>query len=215
MNARIKGFYAVLDAHDEELARRLVQPIASGGAGARVLQVRIKPHAPVTAVNLVRAAQMARRVSAEFGAGLIVNDRLDIALAVGADGVHLGQDDLSLSDARAILERVNGPRLMIGISTHNLDQVHAAVDQGADYIGFGPIFPTRTKDAGPTVGLARLREAVAASTVPVVAIGGIHPGNVHAVVAAGAAAVCCISAVNQADDPVRAGVAVQAPWRGG
>ena len=129
------GFYAVLDRDDEDLARMLVGP-----GNARVLQVRCKPADPQT---VVRVARMARRVCDELKAALVVNDRVDIALAVGADGVHLGQTDLPIDAAR----RLAGKQLMIGVSTHNIRQVEQAVLAGADYLGFGPIFATTTKQA--------------------------------------------------------------------
>jgi thiamine-phosphate pyrophosphorylase len=189
----IRGFYAILDRADEALARALV-------GAARVLQVRIKPRSgpPVAAAELVRVAAMARRICDEAGAALVVNDRIDVALAVGADGVHLGQADLPLAEARALA----GGRLWIGISTHDPAQVRAAVAGGADYLGYGPVFPTETKaNPDPVQGIARLREAVAlAGKTPVVAIGGITPARVDDVYGAGAAAVCAIGAVNDAPD---------------
>lgn len=215
MSTRVTGFYAVLDADDEALARALVQPVQAGGAGASVLQIRIKPDEPVACAEIVKAARMARRVCSEFGALLIVNDRLDIALAVEADGVHLGQDDLPLADARAVLERIGRQQpFLIGISTHNREQIVAAVEHRADYLGFGPMYPTATKkNPGSAQGADRLRAAVAAAgDVPVVAVGGITPDNVAEVAAAGAAAACCISAINHGADPAAAGVAIGAPW---
>jgi len=190
----VSGFYAVLDRDDEALARALVSV-------ARVLQVRIKPG---DAADIVRVARMARRVCDEAGAKLVVNDRIDIALAVGADGVHLGQTDLALADARRI-----APTLVIGVSTHDLAQVRAGA--GADYLGYGPVFATRTKaNPDPVQGLEALRAAVdAARGTPVVAIGGITPPDAASVYATGAAAICAISAVNGAPDVVAAARAMQ------
>ena len=191
MTRSVRGFYAVLDREDEALARLLV-------SHARVLQIRLKPkRAPVEASTIVRVARMARRICDEVGAALVVNDRIDIALAVGADGVHLGQTDLPLADAR----RIAGD-LWIGVSTHDLDQVRAARDGGADYLGFGPIFATATKlDHDPVQGLAGLRAAVElAGDTPVVAIGGITPAVAAEIYRCGAAAICAISAVNDAPD---------------
>src|SRR5438132_1074996 len=127
---KVRGFYGVLDRDDEELARTLVEV-------AKILQVRIKAG---DASEIARIARMARRVCDEAGAALVINDRVDIALAVGADAVHLGQDDLPLAEARALA----GQRLAIGVSTHNPAQVRAAYAGGADYIAYGPIFATRT-----------------------------------------------------------------------
>jgi len=190
--ARVRGFYAVLDRDDEALARALV-------ATARVLQVRIKPPGGrCDAAALVRVARMARRVCDEAGAALIINDRIDVALAAGADGVHLGQSDLPIADAR----RISGA-LWIGISTHDVAQVRAACAAGADYLGFGPVFQTMTKERpDPVQGVAGLAAAVeAASGTPVVAIGGIGEAEVASVYRTGAQALCAISAVNGARDP--------------
>lgn len=207
-DAHLRGFYAILDRDDEALARTLVDP---AGAGARVLQVRIKP---AGARAVLAAARMARRVTREVGAMLVVNDRLDLALAVEADGVHLGQDDLAIADARAVLA---GRSLAIGVSTHDLAQVRAALAAGADYLGFGPVFTTATK-ANPdaVVGLAGLTAAAAlarASGVPLVAIGGITVEHGAAVCAAGAVAACAIAAVNGSPDPATAGRTLAAHWR--
>jgi len=192
----IRGFYAVLDRDDEALARALL------ASGARVLQLRIKPERPATAGELVRAGRMARRLCTEHGAALIINDRIDVAHAVGADGVHLGQTDLPLEVAREIA----GP-LWIGISTHDLAQVRAARDGGADYLGYGPVFATSTKRNPDAVqGVAALAAAVAeAGGIPVVGIGGINPAHAAAVYAAGAAAICAISSVTGAADVTAAG----------
>lgn len=200
----LRGFYAVLDRDDEALARTLV-----GRGGARVLQVRLK-HAE--AAEVVRVARMARRVCDDAGALLVVNDRIDAALAAGADAVHLGQIDLPLSEARALA----GRRLRIGVSTHDVEQVERAVAGGADYLGFGPVFATTTKaNPDPVQGVAGLAAAVrAAGRVPVVAIGGITPARAAEVFATGAHAICAISAVNGAGDVVAAARALgrTSPW---
>jgi len=188
----ISGFYAVLDRDDEALARALVRE-------ARVLQVRVKPRGGRSdAADLVRIARMARRICDNAGAALIVNDRVDVALAVEADGVHLGQTDLPVAEAR----RISG-ELWIGVSTHDLAQVRAACDAGADYLGFGPVFTTTTKrDPDPVQGIEGLRAAVAVAVGrPVVAIGGIRADTVADIYAAGAHAICAISAVNDTRDP--------------
>ena len=197
VRAAITGFYAVLDRDDEALAHALVRE-------ARVLQVRIKPRDPrvrADASDLVRIARMARRVCDVAGAALIVNDRVDVALAAAADGVHLGQTDLTLADARRI-----APDLWIGVSTHNLAQVRAACDAGADYLGFGPVFTTTTKqNPDPVQGLDGLRAAaLAAGSHPLVAIGGITAAHAAEVYRSGAQAICAISAVNAAADPLAA-----------
>jgi len=186
-----RGFYAVLDRDDEALARALASV-------ASVLQVRLKPG---TAADVLRVGRMARRVCTEHGIALVINDRVDLALAVGADGVHLGQTDLPLPDAR----RIAGA-LKLGISTNNLGQVRAAVALAPDYLAFGPVFPTTTKEnADPTVGLELLREAVRrAGSIPTVAIGGISPRQAAEVYATGVTSICAISAVNGASDVAQA-----------
>lgn len=198
------GFYAVLDRDDEQLARTLVGP-----GGARVLQVRLKP---ACAADIVRVARMARRVCSEAGAQLIVNDRIDIALAVDADGVHLGQTDIPLVDACALV----GTRLAIGISTHDLDQVRRAAALAPAYIAYGPVFATATKqNPDPVQGISALRAAVqAAGTIPVVAIGGITPALARAVYATRTTSICAISAVNAAPDVVTAAQDLRrrSPW---
>ena len=190
------GFYAILDRDDEVLARTLVRD-----GGARILQVRIKPRgsaASADAIDIVRIARMARRVCDELGAMLVVNDRVDIALAVRADGVHLGQTDLPLADAR----RIAGDRLFVGVSTHDLAQVRAARAAGADYLGYGPVFATATKANPDAVqGITALRAAVeAARPTPVVAIGGVTVERAMALYATGVTAICAIGAVNDAAD---------------
>ena len=187
----VRGFYAVLDRADEALASFLV-------TAARVLQVRLKPG---TTADIVRVARMARRVCDEAGAKLVINDRVDIALVVGADGVHLGQTDLPAHEARQI-----APGLVIGVSTHDAAQVRSAVEAGADYLGFGPVYATRTKEnPDPVQGVDGLRAAVsAAGTSPLVAIGGIRPDNAAELFAAGAAGICAISSINDARDRERA-----------
>jgi thiamine-phosphate pyrophosphorylase len=132
-----------------------------------------------------------RSITRDFDAALVVNDHPDIALAAEADGVHLGQDDLPLREARKIM----GKDAIIGISTHTIEQAIIAQKDGADYIGFGPIFHTTTKDAGSPQGTDRLREVKKHIDIPVVAIGGINITNIRSVIEAGADAVAVASAI--------------------
>lgn len=177
-------------------------PVALAAAaiagGATALQLRAKDLPTVRQVAVARAlADLARRHAVLF----IVNDRLDVALAVEADGVHLGWEDLPPADARRLL----GPERVLGVSAGNLEEARAALAAGADYLGVGPIFPTRTKaDAGEAIGLEGLRAIRALSPVPIVAIGGITAENAAAVIAAGADGVAVISAVLLAPDPTAA-----------
>jgi thiamine-phosphate pyrophosphorylase len=167
-------------------------------AKVRLFQLRVKT--PETR-TFYQAAEALCPLVQQGGGTFIVNDRCDVAMAVGADGVHLGQDDLPLADARAIL----GSGKLIGISTHNLTQAIQAEAGGADYIGFGPIFPTTTKEnPDPVVGLAGLREVRAKVRIPIVAIGGITAKNAADVLAAGADCIAVVSAVLSAPDPGKA-----------
>jgi thiamine-phosphate diphosphorylase len=161
--------------------------------GAAIIQLRAKSLAPRDFLELARLARAETRAR---GCRLIVNDRADIALACNADGVHLGQDDLPLAAGRKIM----GPKL-IGVSTHDVAQASAAERGGADYIGFGPMFGTTTKDTGYTArGIAMLGEIRAAVHLPIVAIGGITEENAPEVWRAGAHSVAIISDILQAPD---------------
>jgi thiamine-phosphate pyrophosphorylase len=160
-------------------------------AGVRFIQYREKEK---TRGEIYSEAVKLRRAAADFGAALIINDHADIAAAVDADGVHLGQEDLPLREARKIM----GERL-IGISTHSPGEAAAAAAGGADYIGFGPVFYTSTKDAGQPRGVAMVKEVKANVPVPVVAIGGITHCNILQVLEAGADAVAVASAILKGD----------------
>ncbi len=140
----------------------------------------------------MRLARLLRSAGAVF----ILNDHADIAVAVDADGVHLGQDDLPIEYARKLL----GPKKLIGISTHSQEQARAAQMSGADYIGFGPVFPTLTKDAGPVQGIEKLRTVCQRVTISVLAIGGISRKNVNAVLRSGADGVAVVSEILTATD---------------
>ena len=161
----------------------------AAGAGAKLFQYRNKlasmKEAYAEAVPL-------RKIAAELGVTFIVNDRCDLALAVDADGVHLGQGDLPYRDARTIL----GPDKLIGLSTHNPDQVHEADRLKPDYIGFGPIFkPGSKQDHDPVVGIQGLKEIRRLTSLPIFAIGGLTVENVADAIKAGADGVAVISAI--------------------
>lgn len=166
--------------------------------GAPALQLRGKDQPAREQAALARAVLAETRAA---GALLFVNDRLDVALAAGADGVHLGQDDLPLEAAR----RIVSPGFLIGISTETAELARAAERGGADYVGVGPVYATGSKaDAGEAVGCARIAEVAAAVSIPIVGIGGIGADNAAEVVRAGAAGIAVISAVMRAADPERA-----------
>jgi thiamine-phosphate pyrophosphorylase len=206
----LRGYYCVLNLEGEApedpavLLARVGERLAARPA---CLQLRAKR---MGAADLRRTAALLLPACHAAGVPLFVNDRLDVALAAGADGVHLGQDDLPLRDALRIRASCQS---IVGVSTHTLAQARAASRDGADYIGFGPIFATQTKaNPEPAVGLAQLREVCAAVSLPVVAIGGIALESVDAVAATGASAAAVIAAVDDACDPVSAARRVAAAF---
>ena len=155
-------------------------------AGVKFFQYRNKDGARK---SIYETALILARIARNAQARFIVNDHADIAAAVDADGVHLGQDDLPFEFARKLL----GKDKLIGISTHSLEQALEAEAAGADYIGFGPIFPTTTKDAGQTQGIRNLSIIKQTVTLPVIAIGGIRHSNVQDIICSGADGVAVIS----------------------
>ncbi len=167
---------------------------AALAGGAPCVQLRAKA---LSARDLLEEARGIRAAARAAGALLVVNDRLDVALAADADGVHLGQDDLPAARARRLLPSGR----LLGVSTHSLVQARRAVADGADYIGVGPVFATATKETGHApLGLAGLAAIAAAVPVPVVAIGGIGPVEAPQVIRAGAMAAAVISALMAAPD---------------
>lgn len=166
--------------------------------GARFLQFREKE---MSTRELVETAAALLGLARAFGAVLVVNDRVDVALAVGADGVHVGESDLPVAEARRIL----GPKAIIGASAATVESARAAEAEGADYLGVGPIYPTGSKaDAGEAIGLGPLAALRAAVRLPLLAIGGITAANAADVIRAGAHGVAVISAVSDAEDMARA-----------
>lgn len=190
----LQGLYIILDPHifpGTDLVD-IVQLTAK--TGARIFQYRDKTASMKDALRQLRPL---REVTADLQVLLIINDRCDLAKAIGADGLHLGQDDLSLSVARMQL----GAGAIIGLSTHNLTQVQEASTQGADYIGFGPIFPTSTKhDHEPPVGVTGLRDIRRHTSLPVFAIGGITPSSVASLYEAGADGIAVASVLSEGPD---------------
>ena len=170
----------------EEMTLRALQ------AGVKWVQYRDKERSRREIYEeSIRLMGMAKK----FDAALIINDHPDIALAADADGVHLGQDDLPVKEARKIM----GKSRIIGVSTHTVEQARDADRDGADYIGFGPVFHTTTKDAGRPKGIEMLREIKRQVRIPVVAIGGITAENIRPVLEAGADAVAVSSAILRGD----------------
>jgi len=168
------------------------------GAGVDVLQLRDK-HAE--AGPLLEAAAVLRAAADRHGALLAVNDRADVALAAGADVLHLGQDDLPMAWARRVL----GDGVLLGRSTHGLDQFRRAVAEPWDYLAVGPVWPTATKPGRPPVGTGLLRAVAGlAPSTPWFAIGGIDETNLDEVTGAGATRVVVVRAITDAPDPVAA-----------
>jgi thiamine-phosphate pyrophosphorylase len=166
-------------------------------AGVRLIQLREKDM-PIRA--LVRLAGEVRCLTEAAGALLLINDRLDVALAVGADGVHLGQEDFPIPEARRL-----APDLIIGASTHSVEEALRAQEEGASYVNIGPIFPTATKSwTAPFLGLEGLRRIAAVTHVPFSVMGGIKSDHIPALVQSGAQAIALVTAVTAAPDPFAA-----------
>jgi thiamine-phosphate pyrophosphorylase len=165
--------------------RRLIE------GGATLIQLRDKTTPPG---DFYRDAEAALKIARHHNVTIIINDRVDIALALRVEGIHLGQTDLPPDAARKLL----GPKAFIGLSTHNLEQVHVAIKQPVDYIAFGPIYQTTTKEEpDPATGLTTLRLVRQIVALPLVAIGGINQTNAPEVLYAGADSVATISSLLQ------------------
>ncbi len=166
-------------------------------AGVGMIQLREKT---MCDRELLNRARWMRRVTREAGALLIINDRPDLAVLADADGVHVGQEDLCVAETR----RIVGPKRLIGVSTHSIEQARQAVLDGADYLGVGPVFPTKTKQFASLAGLEFVRQVAAEIALPWFAIGGISAKNVAQVVEAGATRIAVSSAICSASDPLHA-----------
>lgn len=189
--------YGIVDlgyvAPDETLEK--AEALLAGGVS--FLQLRAKGHDPS---DLLEIAKNLALLCDEAEVPFIINDHLQLALDCGADGLHLGQDDGDLASARAALPE----GAIVGRSTHSPEQARAALAEGADYIGFGPLFPTPTKEGRPAIGLQDVAGVMqeVGSQIPVFCIGGIKSDNLASVLAAGAKNVVVVSALLQADDVV-------------
>lgn len=193
-----EGFrlYAVTDLKTESLdVLKKIDAACRGGADIVQLRSKVLSDAALMRLGL-RIGKIAQKHRKLF----FVNDRVDIALATGADGVHLGQEDMPVRVARKLARQV-GRRVWIGKSTHNLWQALEAVSEGADYIGIGPVFATPTKPNVRSVGLRFVKKAAMKIRIPWVAIGGIDLGNIRDVARAGAARVAVVRAIFAAEDP--------------
>jgi thiamine-phosphate pyrophosphorylase len=199
MIAEIRGLMVVSDDAPNWKADPIDQARAACEGGASVVQLRAKRATDTLALEWAGAI---REITRKFDVGFFVNDRFDLALAADADGVHLGQEDLPPSR----IPTAARSRLLVGRSTHTLEQAIEARAESIDYIAFGPIFSTGSKDSpGDPRGVERLAEVVrAVQPQPVIAIGGIDLGNVARVAGTGVAGIAVISAIAEAADPCRA-----------
>ncbi|MHC4982168.1 MAG: thiamine phosphate synthase, partial [Planctomycetota bacterium] len=198
--AKVKLYVLISRKFVSGSVRELARQVIAGGADA----VQLREKGLDDDVVLAEAAEL-RELTDETNRLLIINDRADIAAMVAADGVHLGQHDVPLAEARKLLR----PGAIIGRSCHSLAQAKAAINEGADYISLGPIFQTSTKDAGPPVGPDLFKQALEEVKLPIVAVGGINAENVAKVVEAGAKSVAVSSAICTADDPKAAAKAIK------
>ena len=170
---------------------------AALAGGVRLIQLREKE---MPMPDFLRLAEQVRARTSQAGALLIINDRVDVALAVGADGVHLGQVDFPVAPARRL-----APDLIIGASTHSPVEAQAAERAGASYINIGPLFPTQTKTwSGEFLDLEGLRNIARCVTIPWTVMGGIKPEHVPALVQAGARTIAVVTAITAAADPAQA-----------
>lgn len=183
--------YGILDLGyvTGEQALGTAEKMLEGGVG--ILQLRAKGHAPDQLLPLATAL---RAICQTAKVPFIVNDHPHLAKACGADGVHVGQDDLSVAETRALV----GPGVLVGKSTHSLEQAVAAVEEKPDYIGFGPLFATATKPDYVPVGLSQIRAVHEAVSFPVFCIGGIKHKNLPEILAAGAKRVVIVSGILKA-----------------
>jgi thiamine-phosphate pyrophosphorylase len=190
--------YVITDRQQSGGRSLLTVAEAALRGGARAFQLREKDLPPR---DLYPLALEMRQLTQAYGARLLINDRVDVALAVNADGVHLTTTSLPASVARQLL----GPDRLLGVSTHNLVEAQVAAEGGSDFLVFGPVFFTPSKAPyGQPVGLDALRAVRAVVTLPILAIGGLKKANLDQVLAAGADGIAVISAIISADDPMAA-----------
>jgi thiamine-phosphate pyrophosphorylase len=180
--------YLVCDDHPDEFLTAALR------GGVDIVQLRMKEAGDE---QILAAADRLARICTEYRALLILNDRPDLVEAAGADGVHVGQDDVPVREARALV----GPDRIIGLSTHSARQIEEAADAGVDYIGVGPVHATPTKPGRPAVGSQLVRYAAQHARMPFFAIGGIDADNVAAVLASGARRIAVVRALTLSLDP--------------
>ncbi len=199
MKPPIQGLYTICDNSFSpeyshlELARLFLR------GGAKIVQLRMKNEKNLDRVRKMAEEILREKEKQEFI--FILNDYVELASILPVDGVHVGQDDMPIQEVRKIL----GHKKIIGYSSHSLEEAKKAEQEGADYVAFGAIFPTKTKGPGhPVQGVEKLKELVQTVHVPVVAIGGITKNNIQQVLKTGVSAVAMITALTQAPDVVEA-----------
>lgn len=202
---RNTGLYLVI-GHEFTNGRSVLDVLAAAAdGGVRTVQLREKN---LSGRELTLLAEKFRRKCDELGVLMLMNDHVDIALAVGADGVHLGQDDMPLEAARRI-----APELILGRSTHSVEQALEAQAQGADYVNLGPVFPTRTKNTPvQPLGLEIIRNAAPKLSIPFSVMGGVKEHNIPQLYDAGARIFAMVTELTQADDVAAKARVMRALW---
>ena len=191
------SLYFITDStgYEEEEFYRRVEAALYGGV--TIMQLREKNK---TTREYIRLAERVHEIAMRYGVPLIIDDRLDVAMAVNAEGVHLGQSDMPVSTAR----RIAGDSMIIGATTKTVEQALEAVKSGADYLGVGAIYPTTTKVKTVLTSVDTLRAICSAVSIPVNAIGGLNKDNCHVLENTGIAGICVVSAIMKSDDPKKA-----------
>ena len=199
MDKSLPSLYLITDRHQIAKGRQLLEVIEELlQAGVRMVQLREKD---LSAAELYPLAQELRSLTHRYKSLLLINDRIDLAQAIGADGVHLGGHSLPVKSARNIL----GSNYLIGASTHSVAEVESAQNQGADFVTYGPVYFTPSKQAyGKPVGIESLQSICARSNIPVYALGGIKANNTKTMLQAGAHGVAMISALLAGSSPTQA-----------
>lgn len=193
MNNIDLSLYLVTDnSDDEEKFLKTIEEAIKGGVS--VVQIREKT---ADTLDFYKLALRVKEITTKYNIPLIINDRVDIALAIDADGVHVGQSDMPCDVTRKLI----GPDKILGISAATIDEAKKAESDGADYIGTGAVFPTSTKDDAPSVTKEELKEIVDSINIPVVAIGGINLENAHELTDTGIAGLSVVSAIMSSDNP--------------
>ena len=187
------SLYLVTDKSDD--VEKLLKTIEEGiKGGVTVVQIREKTADTLDFFNL---ALKVKEITRKYNVPLIINDRVDVALAIDAEGVHVGQSDMPCDVTRKLV----GPDKIVGVSAATIDEAKKAEKDGADYIGTGAVFPTATKDDAPKITKKDLKEIVDSINIPVVAIGGITLDNAHELIDTGIAGLSVVSAIMSSDDP--------------